>query len=82
MNRVSVFNEDGDLLKVWGAEGSGDGELSKPSGVALDSGGIVYVVDSLNHRVQKFTKDGEYIAQFGGSGDGDGEFNAPWGISM
>lgn len=81
MNRVSVFDEDGELLKVWGTGGSGDGELSKPSGIALDSGGVVYVVDSLNHRVQKFTKDGEYIAQFGGFGDGEGEFNAPWGIT-
>ena len=80
MNRVSVFNKEGELLDVWGKGGNGDGELNKPSGIALDSNGDAYVVDSLNHRVQKFTKSGEYLAQFGSLGADEGEFNAPWGI--
>lgn len=81
MNRVSVFDKDGELLGVWGAAGAGDGELNRPSGIALDSNDDVYVVDSLNHRVQKFNRDGEYISQFGGFGSDEGEFNAPWGIA-
>ncbi len=81
MNRVSVFNDEGELQGVWGKPGSGDGEFNRPAGIAFDADDNAYVVDSLNHRVQKFTADGEYLMQFGAHGSGDGEFDSPWGIA-
>lgn len=45
---------DGNL----GMKGFGDGEFKDPRGVAVDSLGNVYVVDSGNHRVQKFSSFG------------------------
>jgi DNA-binding beta-propeller fold protein YncE len=50
--------------------GSGDGEVSSPQGVAVEtSTGNVFVVDRDNNRVQLFAPDGSnsatYLAQFG-----------------
>ena len=39
----------------WGTEGSGDGQFYGPPGVAVASGGGVYVTDIGNVRIQKFS---------------------------
>ena len=41
-------------LSQWGSEGNGDGEFSKPQGLAIDSDGDVYVSDQGNHRILVF----------------------------
>ncbi|MEK7355731.1 MAG: 6-bladed beta-propeller [Bdellovibrionota bacterium] len=53
-NSISVFSTDGTFLGKWGSLGSGDGELNRPTGVAVDSSSNVYVLDAGNFRVQKF----------------------------
>lgn len=50
---VSVFH-DGKLVRTVGRHGSGAGEFSRPHDVDVDRNGMVYVVDSGNHRVQLF----------------------------
>ena len=82
LNRVSVFDKDGNFLSLWGTAGMEDGELNRPSGIAVDPGGDLYVVDSLNHRVQRFTGDGEFLGGWGGFGGGEGELDSPWGIAL
>ncbi|PON16374.1 hypothetical protein C2W62_18815 [Candidatus Entotheonella serta] len=82
LNRVSIFDKDGNFLRSWGAAGDGEGAFNRPSGIAIDSTDNLYIVDSLNHRVQKFTKDGNFLATWGSLGDGEGEFNSPWGIAV
>ncbi len=81
LNRISVYDANGNLLREWGVSGSGAGEFDGPSGLVMDPEDNLYVVDSRNHRVQKFTADGKFLAKFGGPGDGDGQFNSPWGIT-
>jgi hypothetical protein len=49
-----------------GIEGGGSGQLSKPSTLAIDSSGAIYVVDRENHRVQKFNPSGQFVLMFGG----------------
>ena len=82
LNRISVFNKDGDCVSTWGTIGNGDGEFDRPSGLAFDAEDNLYLVDSANHRVQIFTKEGKYVSQWGRNGSGDGEFNYPWGIEI
>ncbi len=82
LSRVSIFDNEGNFLSMWGEGGEGDGQLNHPSGIVLDGEGNAIVVDSLNHRVQKFTKDGAFLASWGAYGSGDGEFNSPWGIGL
>ncbi|CAF2907798.1 unnamed protein product [Rotaria sp. Silwood2] len=40
-----------------GAPGSSDSHLTHPAGIAVDSDGNVFVVDTNNHRVQRWRKD-------------------------
>jgi DNA-binding beta-propeller fold protein YncE len=63
--------------KAFGGEGSGNGQLSNPQGVAVNEAtGDVYVVDEGNDRVEYFTSTGTYIGQFNGSGTLSGEGSA------
>jgi len=82
LNRITVFNKDGQCTGKWGTLGDGDGEFNRPSGLHFDAEDNLYLVDSANHRVQKFTKDGQFLAKFGQEGSGDGEFSYPWGIEI
>jgi DNA-binding beta-propeller fold protein YncE len=82
LNRVSIFDQDGNYLHHWGSPGSGNGELNGPSGIAIDPQGVLYIADSRNHRVQTFTKDGEFLSTWGSFGSAEGQFNAPWGLTL
>jgi len=66
----------------WGVPGAAAGEFDRPSDVAVDADGDVYVTDTGNQRVQKFSGDGTFIGQWGGAGQGDGQFSQPRGISV
>jgi len=81
-DRVQVFDLDGTWLKAFGSCGIKDGEMQRPSGVAVDADGFVYVADSCNHRIQKFDGDGKWIKTFGKEGSGDGELRYPYDIAL
>ena len=56
-----------------GQEGAGKGQLSRPTGIGVDSEGDLYVVDRDNHRIEKFDptagpggSQAEFILAFGG----------------
>lgn len=53
-----------------------------PSGLALDSRGNMYILDTGNHRIQKFSPEGAYIATIGRQGQGPGEFSYPDSIDI
>ena len=39
LNRVSVFDADGNFLRHWGKPGDGPGEWQRPAGIAVDGEG-------------------------------------------
>jgi DNA-binding beta-propeller fold protein YncE len=82
LNRVSIFDSNGNFLQCWGTSGSGVGEFNGPSGIAIDSQDVLYIVDSRNHRVQTYTNDGTCLSTWGSFGSAAGQFNAPWGITL
>jgi sugar lactone lactonase YvrE len=53
-----------------------------PEGVAVDSHGNLYILDTGNHRVQKFGPDGRFLASFGRQGQGPGDFAYPDSIDI
>jgi tripartite motif-containing protein 71 len=65
--RISVFKRcDGALLRRFGRDGSGDGQLQYPRGLCFMSGHRhVAVADCFNRRVSVFSVDGEFIRHVG-----------------
>ena len=58
------------------------GEFAKPTGVAVDADGNVFVADTWNDRIEVFDADGNFIRAFGKAGDGPGYFARPKGIAI
>jgi DNA-binding beta-propeller fold protein YncE len=58
------------------------GDFAKPTGIAVDEEGNLYVCDTLNNRVEVFDADGTFVRAFGKSGDGPGYFARPKGIAV
>lgn len=75
-NRVVEFSSEGTFLRQIGSAGSGNGQLSGPSGIVLSEGSL-YVVDRGNDRIEQFSSAGAYLGQFGSKGSGNGQFEYP-----
>ena len=88
LDQVLVFDADNlTPLRAIGTpntkhESNALGDFAKPTSVAVDSDGNVYVTDMLNYRVEVFDADGKFIRAFGKHGDGPGYFAMPKGIAV
>ena len=80
LNRITVFNADGEFESKWGEVGTEPGQINGPSALKVTSDGNLLLVDHLNNRIQKMTLDGQYLSHWGSKGIAEGQFNLPWGI--
>jgi len=58
---------------AWKIDGSPN-KFNRPTELALDAQGNLYVVDGGNHRIQKFDCTGKFLLMWGSRGSGDGQF--------
>jgi len=80
-NQVFVYDENGSRIGFAGKPGGGDGELNRPTHLALDRAGLLLVTDALNFRVQAFDLDQKFAWKIGIHGDSSGELAAPKGVA-
>ena len=77
---VLKFDADGRLLGRL--DGGAGADLNRPTHVAVDAEGRVYVTDALNARVCVFAAGGRLERVIGRRGDGTGQFNRPKGVAI
>lgn len=81
-HRVVYFDADGEVVGMFGEEGTGSGQFIYPAAVTQDDKGNLYVAEyGGNDRVQKFTSEGEFLLVFGGPGTEPGEFQRASGVA-
>lgn len=78
---VTVFDaESGRLLTRIGQPGTGGGDFTRPSGLAFDAAGNLYVADAAFNNVQIFSPEGKLLLVFGTGGSGAGALDMPAGL--
>ena len=65
-DRIQKFTPDGQWLASFGSSGKGIGQFNRPSGLAVDKDGEIYVADRQNDRLQILAPDGRFIASLTG----------------
>lgn len=72
----------GELIDTIGSIGSEDGFLNKPTHLALDKDGNLFVTDSFNLRLQMFDPQGEFVKVIGWNVQGPGGLARPKGLDV
>lgn len=80
-HKISILNEQGNLIKTIGKRGTKPGEFNFPTSIWIDQLGNAYIIDAMNFRVQVFDKNGKVISVFGEVGNATGYFSRPKGIA-
>jgi len=76
---IRRFDREGRDLGEW----NGDGEFTRPTGLAFDSGtGLLWVVDTGSHRLLALDEAGHVRYTVGERGEGLGHFNFPTHIAI
>jgi DNA-binding beta-propeller fold protein YncE len=79
--RVQVLStQTGKHLATVGKLGMYVGNMVRPKGVAVDSEGNIYVVESYYDHLLVYNSKGEYLMAIGGVGTEPGKFHLPSGV--
>lgn len=79
--RVLVIDvASGETKRIVGQRGTNVGNLVRPKGVAVDSEGNTYVVESYYDHLLVYNKRGEFLLPIGGTGREPGKFFLPSGV--
>ncbi|MDH5536843.1 MAG: 6-bladed beta-propeller, partial [Betaproteobacteria bacterium] len=80
-SRIQVLSpQDGQVRLRFGTLGLYVGNLVRPKGVAVDSDGNIYVVESYYDHLLVFNRHGEFLMGIGGAGQATGRFFLPSGV--
>ena len=79
---IKIYTPTGQLVRQFGGQGSKQGQLSGPIGVAVNEKGHLFIADRDNQRISVFTEDGQFLRCFGSRGSGTGHFAGPWQLCI
>jgi len=83
-NRViKVFDKtSGEMVKTFGDTGETENRLERPTNLAIDSKGDLYVTDFGRFKIMRYDRDGHFRSFLGKLGDNLGNFVRPRGLSI
>jgi RHS repeat-associated protein len=61
--KVVEYSSTGTVITSFGSKGTGPGQFKRPTGIAVDGKGNVWIADRGNNRVQKLSETGTYYGQ-------------------
>jgi sugar lactone lactonase YvrE len=79
---IRKYDENHQLVKKFGTQGSGDGQFNGVRELAIGSNQKLYALDQGNRRVQIFDLEGNFVGKFGSPGSGNGQFYVPHGLAV
>jgi len=80
---IKVFDlASGQIVRTIGDKGDPSERLDRPTNIAFDKEGYLYVTDVARFQVVKFDRDGHFRSTFGSAGDSFGHFARPKGIAV
>ncbi len=73
-SRISKFDQAGEALASYGAQGSALGQFgsASPGAIAVDSAGNVWAADTANNRLQELDSEGKFLKAIGWGVKGEG----------
>ena len=83
-HRVQKLTTSGKFITKLGTgtQGSGNGQLINPRGIALDKNGRVFVSEFGNARVSVFSADGTFSHHIRGDSSNNSTLSNPWGLAF
>ncbi|MBC8200642.1 MAG: hypothetical protein H8E86_01250 [Planctomycetes bacterium] len=81
-HRIVERTTHGEVVRVIGTAGRGQGELLYPYGIVFDTPSTFLVAEFGNNRLQRFSADGVALEMYGGAGDAVGLFKTPWAVEL
>lgn len=79
-NCIQKYKRSGD--KVVGEVFTSSRQLKAPTGMAIDSEGFSYVVNTSTHTLSKLNQDGVVVKEVGREGSERDDFNHPTGLAL
>ncbi|NQU39787.1 MAG: hypothetical protein HQ523_07530 [Lentisphaerae bacterium] len=82
-HRLVRFSASGEVLSLWGQEGTEAGAFIYPVAVTQDPEGLIYVAEyGGNDRIQVFSETGGVLRSFGSFGTGEGQLQRCSGLAF
>lgn len=82
-NHIIVLDKtSGKLQRIIGEIGTSEGQFYKPTRIAVDYSGNLYVNDAFNFRVQQFDGEGNFVKTIGVHGDRIGAMARTKGLDL
>ena len=76
-HQVHVFDKQKKHIRSFGQQGSGNGQLNSPVGIAVDHDNRLYIGNWYNNRIEVVENDGTFVRQIGA-----GHLSQPWGVTV
>jgi DNA-binding beta-propeller fold protein YncE len=76
-HQIHVYDKQRKYIRSFGQQGSGNGQLYYPTGIAVDHDNRLYIGSSSNNRIEVVESDGTFVRQIGA-----GHLSAPYGVTV